>query len=173
MRPFDLARTLRLVALAFVAPGGCSGAGAPSPSAPNAPSPAPAVADQPMPIVRLYDAQYSGYTSPTETVVNDRAAWASAWRQLHTDSAGDPPAVDFTRDAVVVVAVGERSSGGTQVRIDDVTASGGGVLVRYTVTEPGEGCMSTQAITAPVAAVRVPRPAGPVRFERRVTRAAC
>ncbi len=132
------------------------------------------MADQSGSVVQLYAAQHSAYEAAEETLVRDRAAWATTWQQLHNGLVADPlPAVDFTRDMVVLVAAGQRPTGGTSVRVDGVAAEPGGAVVRYTVTEPGAGCMSTQVITAPVVVVRVPRVAGPVRFERRAARADC
>lgn len=155
--------------LALVAaPLGCQSATTPAPRSTTA------VTDQTDPIVRLYAAKHSAYEMAEETVVRDRAAWEATWRQLHNGLAADPPpAVDFTRDMVVLVAVGQRPTGGTSVRVDGVAAAPGGAVVRYTVTEPGEGCMSTQVLTAPVEVVRVARVAGAVRFERRAARGAC
>jgi hypothetical protein len=102
---------------------------------------------------------------PGLQVVRDRAAWERTWRQLHGGDAGGPaPAVDFTRDMVVVAAAGEKSSGGHAVRVEGTSAAADGALVVHvTETAPGEGCMSTMQITSPVDVVRVPRTAGPVR----------
>lgn len=163
------AASLLAPALLAAAPLGCQGTTMPTPR-----STTTAVADQSSSIVRLYAAAHSAYEMAEETVVRDRAAWEAAWQQLHNGLAAEPlPAVDFTRDMVLLVAAGQRSTGGTSVRVDSVTAGAGGALVRYTVTEPGAGCMSTQVMTAPVEVVRVPRVAGAVRFERRVARSEC
>lgn len=167
---FPIRSAAALLTLAFVAtaPAGCQGATTPTPRSTST------VAAQSDSIVRLYAAKQSVYAMAEETVVRDRAAWEAMWQQLHNGLAADPlPAVDFTRDMVVLVAVGQRSTGGTSVRVDGVAAAAGGAVVRYTVTEPGAGCMSTQVITAPVDVVRVPRAAGAVRFERRVTQSVC
>jgi hypothetical protein len=68
---------------------------------------------------------------------------------------------------VVLLALGERSSGGHAIRFDGIDTSAGGATVRYTATRPGRECMTTQEITAPVEVVRVPRVEGAVRFERK------
>lgn len=165
----SVASLLAPALLTAAGPLGCQGATTPTPR-----SPTTAVADPSSSIVRLYAAAHSAYEMAEETVVRDRAAWEAAWQQLHNGLAAEPvPPVDFTRDMVLLVAAGQRSTGGTSVRVDGVTAGAGGALVRYTVTEPGAGCMSAQVMTAPVEAVRVPRAAGAVRFERQVARRDC
>jgi hypothetical protein len=125
-------------------------------------------------IVHLLTQQNSAYRQDAELVVRDAAAWAQAWRALHGGVPGeDPPAVDFARHMVVVVATGERSTGGHGVRVDAVAAERSGAVVRYTVTEPGPGCMTTQSITAPVDVVRAPHATGTIRFERRTVQQDC
>lgn len=129
---------------------------------------------QPSAVVRLYAAQQSTYEMTEEVLVRDRVTWETTWQRLHNGVVADPaPAVDFARDMVVLVAAGQRPTGGTSVRVDGVGPEPGGAVVRYTVTEPGAGCMSTQVMTAPVEVVRAPRVAGPVRFDRKTARAGC
>lgn len=150
-------------------------ASAPTPDTPDPRgsdvSGSPAPSEQPTPIVAQ---QMSGFTEPAELVLRDAAALAEAWRTLHAGQPGTPPpSVDFGARTVILVAIGERSSGGHGVRVDEVVRSGGGATVRYTVTQPGPTCMTTAAITSPAVAVSVARIAGEVRFERRTATQAC
>lgn len=124
--------------------------------------------------VHLFTQQSSGYRAAAELAIRDGAAWTAAWRTLHDgDPADAAPSVDFGRDMVVLVSVGQLSTGGSSVHVDSVVAGGGGAVVRYTVTQPGAGCMTTQALSAPVDVVRVPTVAGAVRFQRQTVREDC
>ena len=117
---------------------------------------------------RLLSMPTSGYAESAELVLRDAAAFAAAWRTLHQGIPGNPPpAIDFARRMVVLLALGQRNTGGHGIRFDAIVASGAGATVRYTVTSPGAGCMTTQAITSPVDVVSVPRVDGEIRFERR------
>ena len=117
---------------------------------------------------RMLTQKSSGFDEPAELVIRNRAALESAWARLFDQVQGNPaPAVDFTRETVLLVALGRRSSGGYAVRVDAVTRRGESAVVRYTVTSPGPGCMSTQALTSPVEVVRTTRLSGAVRFARR------
>ena len=130
-------------------------------------SPGPAVTSQPA-LARLVALPTSGFTEPTELVLRDAVALERAWGTLYGGLPGNPPpTVDFTRDMVVLVALGERSTGGHTVRVESVTSAPGGATVRYTATRPGANCMTTQEITSPVEAVQATRVSGEVRFERR------
>jgi hypothetical protein len=106
---------------------------------------------------------------PAERVARDRAAWEAAWQSLHRGlAAGPAPAVDFGRDMVALVALGDRPTGGYAVRIEGTSvAPDGALLVHVVRTRPGPTCMLTQATTSPVDVARVPRAAGAVRFVSR------
>lgn len=150
---------------------------APSPAAsPAPPTPPTAVTDRDSAppagsLVRLHAARQSGFAEPATLVVQDAGAWRSAWEQVLPRRSGapePPPAVDFRRFTVLVVALGERPNGGYAVRVDAAEpAAAGGLVVRYTVTRPSPDAITTQVITSPVEVVRVPRATGPVRFEAR------
>lgn len=117
---------------------------------------------------RIVTQHTSGFDEAAQRVIRDQAAFQAAWKTVLGGIPGDPPpAVDFTKEMVILVALGGRSTGGHAVRIDAVTPSGDGAVVRYTVTRPGQGCMTTQSLTSPVEMVRAPRVNGAVRFDGR------
>ena len=170
-----LTLSIRTLALTL-ALAGCPSAPRPEPDATGAaqPSPSDGMTGATQQGTRLYGAATSGFTGAEELVIRDQAAWQAAWARVHEGMAAPPlPAVDFARDMVVLLALGERSSGGHAVRFDSLSVSGGGATVRYTATSPGPGCMTTQAITAPIEVVRVARVAGAVRFEARTVQERC
>jgi hypothetical protein len=155
---------------------GCGTAAAPPGTLPDTADTTPAAtppttvpnAAEEQPLTRLVSTTQSGFREATELVVRDDAALAAAWRTLHQGlPAEPPPAVDFARAMVIVVASGERNTGGHAVRVDGVAPERDGAVVRYTVTRPGPGCMTSMEITAPAEVVQAPRAAGAVRFERR------
>ena len=117
---------------------------------------------------------YSAIDTAARVVVRDAARWQAQWNTIWGRTTPVPalPAVDFTREMVVVAAMGGRSNGGYTIRIDSVTASagltpGGGALVWVSSTSPGPRCVTTQALTAPVDAVRMPLVGGPINFHER------
>jgi hypothetical protein len=124
--------------------------------------------------IRILTQRTSGFDEPTELVIRERAPLESAWvRAFNMVQGNPPPAVDFSRETVILVAAGARSSGGNDVRVEAVTRSADGAVVRYRVTKPGPGCTTTQSLTSPVEVVRTPHIAGHVRFDRRETVRPC
>lgn len=100
----------------------------------------------------------------TRLVVRDPAALAAAWPALALGT--PPPKVDFAdgRAMVVIVATGQRTTGGHAIRVDSATVAGDTLRVHVTTTRPGAGCLTSQAFTAPAAAARIASSAATVTF---------
>jgi hypothetical protein len=157
------------------------GAPTPEPEPASAPAGAPAVAPAPVPVStaapdtttsqpgvsayvpygggtavqirRIGQYSQSGITAPERLVIGDDSSYARFWSTLAVG--GERPPVDFTRDVVVAVAGGQRSTGGYSIAVDQVTRSGAGVSVDVVQTTPGAGCIMSQALTQPVDVVVV------------------
>jgi hypothetical protein len=104
-------------------------------------------------IRRIGQYSQSGITAPERLVIGDDSSYARFWSTLAVG--GERPPVDFTRDVVVAVAGGQRSTGGYSIAVDRVTRSGAGVSVDVVQTTPGAGCIMSQALTQPVDVVVV------------------
>ena len=131
-----------------------SPAPAPAP-APTAAAPASGYAPyggQPLQIRRIGQYAASGITTPARLIIRDDSSYARFWASL---GAGDRPAVDFSRDIVIGVAAGQRSTGGHAIAVERVTRTADGLAVEVVETSPGAGCMATQALTQPVDVVVV------------------
>ncbi len=109
---------------------------------------------------------HSGFTAPARLVVRSEAGWRDAWATIHRTLVPQPalPAVDFARETVLVVALGERSSGGYDIVVDSVYDMGSELQAVVRRTSPGAGCLVTGALTQPVDAVRIPATTKSVRF---------
>jgi hypothetical protein len=117
---------------------------------------------------------YSGYREASRLVIRDEATWSSAWETYQGRVTPRPaaPAVDFTREMVLLAAMGERSSGGYSIQIDEAAASEGALYVAVTESSPGAGCVTSQSLSQPVVYARVPQHAD-VRFIERLTTSEC
>ena len=105
---------------------------------------------------------YSALKTAQQIVVRDEATWRALWPQLQAGT--EPPAIDFGKEMVVVVALGERNSGGYSIFVDAASATGDGVAIEVRSVAPGKHCGTTAALTQPVDAARMPRVEGSVRF---------
>ncbi len=118
---------------------------------------------------------YSGYHEAARIVIRSDADWRSAWATLHAGSSPVPPVppVDFSREMVLLAALGDRPSGGFGVAIREVTFDGSTVGAAVVETRPGPRCIVTAVVTQPVAVVTVPRSDVPVVFLDRAVTADC
>jgi hypothetical protein len=94
----------------------------------------------------------TGISEARRLVIRDANAWAEFWAEL---GVGDRPAVDFSRDLVIVVAAGQRPTGGHEIAVSKVSQANGELRVEVVETTPGPNCMSTSALTQPVDVVVV------------------
>ena len=86
-------------------------------------------------------------------VIRDPGTWSQFWSEL---GAGVRPDVDFSRDLVIAVASGERTTGGHDIQVRSVTRVGGELRIEVLETSPGARCLTTAALTQPVDVVVVP-----------------
>jgi len=95
----------------------------------------------------------TGIGESRRLVIRDANGWDQFWSEL---AVGDRPDVDFSRDVVVAVAAGQRSTGGYEIAVDRVTQVDGELQVEVVERTPGPNCLTTTSLTQPVDVVVVP-----------------
>ncbi len=104
--------------------------------------------------------QVSGGESPRFFVATSQAElenlWGLAYGNLLTPP--DLPSVDFSRESVAGMFLGQRPTGGYSVNVQGVSLEDGEVYLQVDVTEPAPGAITTQALTNPWVMVRVSQP---------------
>jgi hypothetical protein len=105
----------------------------------------------------VVDEAMCGVDKPLRTVIRDEAAWVELWAEIHraVDPVPERPEVDFSREMLVVVAMGTRRSGGFDISVRDITATDGGLEVTVQESAPPPGAMVGMSLTQPVEVVRV------------------
>lgn len=168
----------RLLLLATALTLGCT-AGAVDPTSPAS------LADlmpgsTPVPVTRLASAPYaltfsSGLTTTQRLVIRDAAAWSTVWSAIWSRGTPVPPlpAVDFSREMIVVAALGQTSSGGYDIVIEEAALAGSELVVRVRSTSPAPACVRLAALTQPVDVARLPLHPGTVRFVESATVMEC
>lgn len=133
--------------------------------APDQPRPAAPAAQKGEGAVRTLDrGQYSGLKEPMVLLVTDPGEWEEVWRR-HTAGVAKPspaPVVDFGQEAVVVVTLGERRSGGYSITVTGIRLEGDRLVVQVRQQSPPPGAITTMALTQPYHMVAIPRPDRPV-----------
>lgn len=138
-------RFLALLLVTLLVAAGCSWSGATRP-------------DQVV-FTTLERGYYSGITERKVVLITDQSAWANHWRlhMSHVSPAPALPQVDFSKNSVLAIYMGEQRSGGYDVTVTDVSVKGGTVTatVHETVPAPGSGVVG--AHTQPHHLVLIPR----------------
>lgn len=92
-----------------------------------------------------------------------------AWQRIGEAS----PTVDFTGFSVIVLHMGRQRSGGHAITVDSITRVGATLRVVVRLRVPGEGCMTTMALTSPFQVVLVPAGATHADFVTETEAVAC
>ncbi len=124
---------------------------------------------QPDPSAAIAHEYYSGLVDAGDLVIADSQTWAVIWARLNAGRQPDPPlpAVDFGTERVILVALGQRNSGGYDIRIDSVVHFQRGSVTYVTATAPGDRCVTTGALTQPVDVIRLSPSMEPIAFQQR------
>ena len=123
-----------------------------------------------VPIEAQWRSDACGVTEPAQLVVRTPDEWARLWKTMHRQRLPTPPLpeVDFSRQLVIGVFLGERSSGGASVEITAVHRQGEELLAEARATEPSPAELHTMVLTQPCAVVAVTAdPEARVRFQFR------
>ncbi|MEW6295926.1 MAG: DUF4382 domain-containing protein [Candidatus Diapherotrites archaeon] len=98
----------------------------------------------------------SGYKTAENLVVKDNSAWQAAWSKVKEGVSPAPelPSVDFSKEMVIAVFMGEQSTGGYSIEIDDLREQGNSIRVFVEESSPGPDEVVTLALTQPYHIVR-------------------
>ena len=101
----------------------------------------------------------SGIPDSLRIVIRDAKAWREVWERIHKPFSPEPPLpkVDFSRELVVVVALGTRPTGGYGIIVDRAYQRDDRLEIIVRKQSPGQTCFTTQSITQPFDIVLVPK----------------
>ncbi len=136
---------------------------------------------EPIQITRLRSEPYSfafvsGMDRPARLVIRDASTWQAIWTQINRGSnpVSPLPTIDFSREMVVVAALGTHSTGGYSILVDGASVvDSNGTAVAIRSVSPGPDCLVTEAFTEPVDIARMEMRSGPVTFVERSEVASC
>ena len=134
----------------------------------------------------LYFTGNEGPEIATFTAVQSESAWRNLWAQLEPrlpremgQKASHPfPHIDFTRQTLLVAALGTKPTGGYSLSVQSVTENPTSISVKLVALNPGKPCgdMSygiTQITTHPIALLLIAKTAKPVHFDTTQVEPAC
>lgn len=108
----------------------------------------------------------SGLPDSARLVVRTPGEWTSLWNRIVANHGPKPPVpdIDFSKEMILVAAMGTRNTGGYSIEIEAVDRDSRGITASVRTRSPGKTCGTTAALTAPVAIVRIPQSTLSVQF---------
>ncbi len=114
----------------------------------------------------LARASQGGLDKPLAMVIEDRARLEQVLSRLRLGEGRDKVAkLDFSRDRLVAVFMGQKPSSGYKVEVARVEDEGDKVVVVVDRYRPGPECMTISVITFPYVLAAIPRTDKPVEIE--------
>ncbi len=101
-------------------------------------------------------------------VVFNEGAWQKLWQRM---TGRDPSTaardIDWNKDVLVVICLGQRNTGGYRVAVQGMTQKDAStILVKFYETAPAPGTVVPEALTQPYVIAKVQRPVGVFQFEK-------
>ena len=118
----------------------------------------------PLPFTTLAMGEHSRIRQATAVVVRNAEAWQRLWRR-HGGAPDERPAIDFSREMVVAVFMGERPTAGHGLRVLGVHQANDGLHVLIRRRRPAADSLVAQVITTPFVMIRLPASDAPVHFD--------
>jgi hypothetical protein len=116
--------------------------------------------------LREWRGTQSGVTETAQRVARSQAEWDQLWARLTANQVPPPPApkVNWGKEMVVALFMGERPTGGFGLAVRSVTYGEKEIVVAYEETAPPPDAITIQALTQPYAVAVVKHSTLPVRF---------
>ena len=110
---------------------------------------------------------HCGYTKAARLVIKTEDRWKEVWRKVHLLRLPKPavPKIDFQKEMVIAVFMGERKSGGYKIEIKKIVKTEKDIVVEVEEKEPSPESFQSMALTQPYHIVVVKSFPLPVRFQ--------
>jgi len=112
--------------------------------------------------------QTGGYVKEEIRIISDRKSLLKVYGYVNRiRKPGFPiPTIDFSKETVIAVFMGEKTSGGYAVSVESVKEEGEKVIVQIKEVKPGTKDMVTMAITQPFCFAKINNVGKEIVFEK-------
>ena len=122
-----------------------------------------------VPITRVLNDKYSGIRTQREELIASQARWQTVWDEIMSTRSPKPalPSVDFSRDVVILAALGQSGDACRGIAVEDVDHVSELLRVSIKETRSPSSCVCPPVAVQPVDVVTVPRRSTTAVFSRR------
>jgi len=110
---------------------------------------------------------FSGLQEPMQLAVTNQSQWTELWARhsVRNEPRTPAPEIDFSKETILLVTLGQQRTGGYSVEITGVEQQEGKTVVLVSTREPKPGGLNIQVLTAPFHIVAVPKIRGEPAFK--------
>ncbi len=101
----------------------------------------------------------SGIIERKDVVIDNQEEWRELWDELNSKREPQPdlPQIYFDSQIVIATFMGEKRTGGYEIRIDKIQQVGNEITVKVEENSPAKGDIVTHAFTQPYHIVIIPK----------------
>jgi hypothetical protein len=118
----------------------------------------------PQPSSTIFSGNNGASSTESELLVTDTNTFAVYWQVFRPQET--PPAVDFTRQAVIVLLAGQKPTAGYSIHVSQLEDKPDQFVIHYRVENPPSGAITAQILTSPWFMQIIPKPSKPVVFQK-------
>lgn len=109
---------------------------------------------------------YCGYSQSLKQGIYTQSQWKETWEKAHSLILPKPelPRIDFEKEMVIAVFMGEQNSGGYEIIIKEITMTDKEVIVKVEEKTPAAETLNTMALTQPYHIAVIAKSSFSVRF---------
>ncbi|QQR92903.1 MAG: protease complex subunit PrcB family protein [Candidatus Iainarchaeum archaeon] len=108
----------------------------------------------------------SSFTVEQQKVFRTQSEFETFWKTNSTQTPlASIGAIDYGRETLILLALGEKSTGGYDIRVDRVAMAGASILVNYTKIAPASNSYNDEALTQPYVLIKVSRHVTPEQVQ--------
>lgn len=118
-------------------------------------------------IIEIDNGNNSGFIEKQQLVIKNKTDFKTYWKEAYSNYLKVPelPEIDFSKKMLILVALGERTSGGFDVKIASIfEGQKNSLLINVKETAPGDNCVTTEALTYPYQLIETDYFAGKIIF---------
>jgi hypothetical protein len=118
-------------------------------------------------VEKEWKGNHCGYTEPERLVVKTKDQWGEVWGKMHRLRLSTPelPVIDFKKEMVIAVFMGERKTGGYEIEIKKIVERENEIIVEVEERGPPPESLQTMALTQPYHLIVIPKSSLPVTFQ--------
>lgn len=126
-------------------------------------------------IVEIADGSYGDTFRDQNIAIRSEKEYKSFWKELYEKRDPTPkrPSIDFSKNILLFTIRKQKPTGGYATQISKAVKTDNELAVKITNTDPGDNCMTTQALTTPFQLVKVKKVDKPIKFYEKTVKKDC